>query len=49
MLEWLFVSSSQLAIFGSVKMMFTKLLLNKELNDTGNCWKKCFQNYDIVE
>ena len=30
-------------------MMFAKLLLSKKMNDPGNCWSDCFENYDIAE
>ena len=33
--------------FWSIKIIFTKLLLDKEMNDAGFRRYECFQNYDI--
>ena len=44
MFEWLIVSSLQFVVFGSVKkMMFTKLLLDKEMDVAGNIDKNVFE------
>ena len=39
---WMVVLSLQLVIFGSIKKMLTKCLLNKEMNDVGNHWSEYF-------
>ena len=37
---WMVVLSSQLVIFGSIKKMLSKSLLNKEMNDVENHWSE---------
>ena len=37
MFEWLIISSLQIVILSSVKRMFTKILLIKEMDYAGNC------------
>ena len=42
MFEWLIALAFQLVVLGSVKVMFKKLLLDKEMDYAGNCREKCF-------